>query len=86
MPAWLVIASLDDLKSKLINIVVVALGVSFFGRVITWDGVTNLLPLGVAIGALTLALAAFGALRLGNTHAPAHQSETPTTQRPPPGR
>ena len=71
MPDWLLITSLDDLKSKLINIVVVALGVSFFGQVVTWDGVTNLLPLGVAVGVVILALAAFGALRLGRNHTPA---------------
>ena len=70
MPDWLLITSLDDLKSKLINIVVVALGVTFFGQVATWDGVTNLLPLGVAVGAVILALGAFGALRLGRDHAP----------------
>ena len=69
MPDWLTITSLDDLKSKLINIIVVALGVSFFGQVVTWDGVTNLLPFGVAIGVVILALAAFGALRLGKNHA-----------------
>ena len=68
MPGWLMITSLDDLKSKLINIIVVALGVSFFGQVVTWDGVTNLLPFGVAVGVVILALAAFGALRLGNSH------------------
>ncbi len=70
MPHWLTITSLDDLKSKLINIVVVALGVSFFGQVVTWDGVTNLLPFGVAIGVVMLALGAFGALRLGRPHTP----------------
>lgn len=69
MPDWLTITSLDDLKSKLINIIVVALGVSFFGQVVTWDGVANLLPFGVAIGVVILALAAFGALRLGKSHA-----------------
>lgn len=69
MPKWLTIDSLDDLKSKLINIVVVALGVTFFGQVATWDGVTNLLPLGVAIGAVIVALGVFGALRLNNDHA-----------------
>jgi uncharacterized membrane protein YqhA len=66
MPEWLTITSLDDLKSRLVNIVVVALSVSFFGQVVTWNGVTNLLPLGVAIGVVILALAAFGALRLGS--------------------
>lgn len=68
MPEWLTIRSLDDLKSKLVNIVVVALSVSFFGQVVTWDGVTNLLSLGVAIGVVVLALSAFGALRFGNRH------------------
>lgn len=74
MPAWLTITSLDDLKSKLINIVVVALGVSFFGQVVTWDGVTNLLTLGLAIGAVIVALAIFGALRLSNGHAASRTS------------
>ncbi len=74
MPAWLTITSLDDLKSKLINIVVVALGVSFFGQVVTWDGVTNLLTLGLAIGAVIVALAIFGALRLSNGHASSRAS------------
>lgn len=69
MPAWLTISSLEDLKSRLINLIVVALAVSFFGQVITWDGVTNLLPLGVAVGVVILALAIFGALRLGESRA-----------------
>lgn len=68
MPGWLVIDSLDDLKSKLINIIVVALGVTLFGQVATWDGVTSLLPLGAAIGAVIVALGVFGALRLRDSH------------------
>lgn len=82
MPAWLTIASLDDLKSKLINIVVVALGVSFFGQVVTWDGVTNLLTLGLAIGAVIIALAIFGALRLSNGHAASRASGAKDTPEP----
>ncbi|HET9110500.1 MAG TPA: YqhA family protein [Ktedonobacterales bacterium] len=71
MPAWLLITSLDDLKSRLINIVVVALAVTFFGQVVTWDGQTNLLALGVGIGAVVLALSVFSALHFGSSHAPA---------------
>lgn len=82
MPAWLTITSLDDLKSKLINIVVVALGVSFFGQVVTWDGVTNLLTLGLAIGAVIVALAIFGALRLNSGHADSRASGPGDTPEP----
>lgn len=70
MPSWLTITSLDDLKSALINIVVVALGVTFLGQIVTWDGHTNLLTFGVAIGAVIVALAAFGALRLTPEQSP----------------
>ncbi len=75
MPDWLTITSLDDLKSKLINIVVVALGVSFLGQVVTWNGVTNLASLGVAIGAVIVALSIFGALRFGKSHATPAENE-----------
>ena len=68
MPGWLTITSFDDLKSKLINIIVVALGVAFFGQVATWDNVANLLTLGVGIGAVIVALGVFGALRLSTGH------------------
>jgi uncharacterized membrane protein YqhA len=65
LPTWLRIVSLDDLKDRLINVVVVILAVSFLSQVATWDGVTNLLPFGASIGAVIFALTAFGLLRLG---------------------
>lgn len=65
LPDWLVISSLDDLKSKLISLIVVVLGVSFLAQVATWDGKTNLLPFGLALALMILALSVFGALRLG---------------------
>lgn len=63
LPDWLTIKSLDDLKDKLVSVVVVVLGVSFLAQVATWDGTSNLLPYGIAIGAVILALTAFGFLR-----------------------
>jgi uncharacterized membrane protein YqhA len=58
MPAWLVIRSLDDLKSKLINSIVVIMGVYFLGALVDWNGEASLLVLSGAIaliiGALTL--------------------------------
>ncbi|MFZ2096357.1 MAG: YqhA family protein [Anaerolineales bacterium] len=57
-PAWLHITQIDDLKAKLIGVVVVILVVVFLGQVVNWDGQRNLLFLGAAIamviGAATL--------------------------------
>jgi uncharacterized membrane protein YqhA len=57
VPHWLEIHDLDDLKSKLIGVVIVVLGVLFLGQVVTWNGERDLLGFGAAIalviGALT---------------------------------
>ena len=59
-PSWLHITQLDDLKTKLIGVVVVILAVAFLGQVVNWDGQRNLLFLGAAIalviGAITFFL------------------------------
>jgi uncharacterized membrane protein YqhA len=49
MPAWLRITTLDDLKERLLGVVVVLLAVTFLGSAVTWDGNTNILPFGLAI-------------------------------------
>lgn len=60
LPEWLEFHDLDDLKSKLVGVIVVALAVLFLGQVVSWDGARDLLGFGVAnalvIGALTLFL------------------------------
>jgi uncharacterized membrane protein YqhA len=57
VPHWLEIHDLDDLKSKLIGVVIVVLGVLFLGQVVAWNGERDLLGFGAAIalviGALT---------------------------------
>lgn len=58
VPDWLVIHSLDDLKSKLINGVIVIMGVYFLGALINWDGQTDLLHLSAAV-ALIIAVLTF---------------------------
>lgn len=63
-PAWLVVKTIDDLKDKLINVVVVVLAVQFLAQVSIWDGKTDLLPLGLAIGAVILSLTGFGLLKM----------------------
>ena len=50
---------LDDLKSKLIGVVVVVLGVLFLGQVIGWDGQRELLGYGAAIALVVAALTYF---------------------------
>jgi len=56
MPPWLVISDLDDLKGKLLGVVIVLLAVTFLGDVVTWNGDNSILSLGVAIGLVLLAL------------------------------
>ena len=58
-PAWLHITHLDDLKSKLLSVVVVILAVTFLGQVVNWTGDTNLLISGIAIAAVIAAITFF---------------------------
>lgn len=59
LPAWMQVDDLDALKGMLIKVVIVVMGISFMGRVVTWDGQENLLGYGVAIGGVILALSYF---------------------------
>ncbi len=57
VPAWLHIANLDDLKAKLIQVVVVLLGVTFLGYVVERAGEADVLDLGAAIALVVAAFA-----------------------------
>lgn len=59
VPAWLSITTLDDLKNKLIAVVIVVLGVLFLGQVVSWDGQRDLLGYGIAIAAVIVTLSYF---------------------------
>jgi uncharacterized membrane protein YqhA len=50
MPRWLKITTLDDLKERLLGVVAVLLAVTFLGNAVTWNGSTDILALGVAVG------------------------------------
>jgi uncharacterized membrane protein YqhA len=63
LPAWLAIHNLDDLKEKLIGVVIVVLGVFFLGQVISWDGKSDLLFPGAAIALVIAALSYFLSLK-----------------------
>jgi uncharacterized membrane protein YqhA len=89
MPAWLRITTLDDLKERLLAVVVVLLAVSFLDDVVNWDGSASILPLGLSVGlvmgtiALTMAvLSRAHAAAAPEPHAPPqpHQGD-PTARR-----
>lgn len=63
LPDWIVINNLEDLKDKLLSIVVAVLDVTFLVQVVNWDGTRNLLPFGLSIGAVVLSLAIFNYLQ-----------------------
>lgn len=59
MPHWLEIHDLDDLKEKLIGVIVVVMGVFFLGQLIHGADARDLLFKGLAIAAVIFALAYF---------------------------
>jgi len=59
MPPWLQIHTLDDLKTKLIGVIVVVLAVVFLGHAVTWHGDHSIIYFGGAIGAVIASLAIF---------------------------
>ncbi|NTW01554.1 MAG: YqhA family protein [Oscillochloris sp.] len=63
LPHWLEIHDLDDLKEKLIGVVIVVLGVLFLGQVISWDGQADLLNPGAAVALVIAALSYFLSLK-----------------------
>jgi len=59
LPDWLEIHTLDDLKDKLIGVIVVVLAVLFLGQIVAWDGQRDLLSYGVSIALVIAALTYF---------------------------
>ncbi len=84
LPPWLRISTVDELKSKLLGVVVVALAVRFFALVYQFHGGDDddLLALGISVGAVIVALAAFSFARTYE-HA-VHRRERHPPERPEP--
>ena len=59
LPGWLVINTLEDLKEKLISVVVVVLAVYFLGKVIEAKNPLYILEMGAGIALMILALGYF---------------------------
>lgn len=58
-PEWLHIRTLDDLKSKLVGVVIVVLAVLFLGQAVSWNGERDLLRFGAAVALVIAALTYF---------------------------
>jgi uncharacterized membrane protein YqhA len=86
MPGWLRISTLDDLKERLLGVVVVLLAVTFLGSAVTWDGSPAILAFGLAIGAV-LGVVSLSIYLLARTHSlqshspPAHHAVPPPRAR-----
>ena len=59
VPAWLQVRDLDDLKSKLIGVVVAIIAVIYVGVLVDANRGSDVLSYGVGAGALVLGLAMF---------------------------
>ncbi|MBZ9714770.1 YqhA family protein [Deinococcus multiflagellatus] len=76
VPPWLHIDSFDDLKQKLIGIVILALGVNFFSVALKWTG-SDILGYGLAISAVILAVGAYSVILTRQGRSPALPPEEP---------
>lgn len=56
LPGWLKICNLDDLKVKLLGLVVIAFSVLLLGAALTWDGTSDLLAFGLTTSAGIIAI------------------------------
>ncbi len=59
LPGWVEIRNLDDLKTKLLGLTVIALAVVFLGYALTLSAGTSILELGAAVGIMIAAISAY---------------------------
>ncbi|MCR5582118.1 MAG: YqhA family protein [Eggerthellaceae bacterium] len=59
MPAWLTFNDFDDLKERLVSVIVVMIGVYFLGQVLSGNAGLDILWLGLSCAAVIIALSVF---------------------------
>lgn len=59
LPKWIKIETLDDLKSKLIGVVITVLAVYFLGEAMVWSGTSDIMYLGAGVAIMIAALTYF---------------------------
>lgn len=64
LPQWLQVKDLDALKSMLIKVIIVVMGISFMGHVVTWEGEEDLFSYGISIAAVIVALSYFLGIKI----------------------
>jgi uncharacterized membrane protein YqhA len=83
LPPWLQITSLDDLKERLLGVVIVLMAVSFLGDLVEWDGEWDILAEGLSVGIVIGVLALTMAV-LARIHQPGPDGHPAPRRRPPP--
>jgi uncharacterized membrane protein YqhA len=56
LPSRLQIHSFEDLKTNLVTVVIAVMAVTFLGQIVSWNGESDLLSLGVAVALVIAAL------------------------------
>ena len=59
LPGWVKIESLDDLKTKLLSLTVIALAIIFLGAPLTLLGNTSILEFGAAVAMMIIAISVY---------------------------
>ena len=59
LPGWVEIRDLDDLKTKLLGLTVIALAVIFLGTALTMTTTTSILEFGAAVAFMVVAISAY---------------------------
>jgi uncharacterized membrane protein YqhA len=59
IPDWMRVENLNDLKTQLINVIVVLLAVSFLAIAVSWEGATSIVYLGASVGGVIVTLAVY---------------------------
>ena len=59
LPTWLIIRSLNDLRARLINGIILVMGIFFLGALLKWDGSTDLLRINASISLVIVTLTIF---------------------------
>jgi uncharacterized membrane protein YqhA len=59
LPGWLKICNLDDLKTKVLGLVIIALSVLLLGAALTWEGTSDILAFGLATSSGIIAIAVY---------------------------
>jgi uncharacterized membrane protein YqhA len=81
LPDWLVIGDLNDLKERILGVIIVLLAISFLGYVVEWKfGDYSIVALGIAIGLVLFAIGysvTSGALNSKSTQSNKRNDESP---------